>query len=251
MNPNSILIANIISELKNSFNENLVAVFRIGSAESKYFCAKISDIDLFVVLKKLDVNCLKELSKKRQDFLKQTGLPLGFKVHTKEEFLQTMKGKLQTRFLNDFTLYRIQKGIWKEKYILNNKLMDFSISKNNAQRAAYLNLLSRINNARVNIVEQDYEFHCGLRDKNNIDMLHWAVSRTFDIFWYTESINGNILNSKWELEKMRNLNEKQIKTLTELYSTRQEFKFNKELLDSATNLTEERLEITINGMKND
>jgi hypothetical protein len=242
---NTILINEIISDLKLTLANNLVAVFCIGSAESKYFCRAISDIDLFLVLDNITISDLEFLSKTRQDFLKKTGIPLGFKVHTYEEFNQTVKGKLQSRFLNDFTLYRIKTGIWKEKYTLQKSLMQFSIPKTNAQAAAFLNLLSRINNARVNIVEKDYEFHCGLRDNNNVDILHWAVSRTFDVFWYTESIIGNILQSKWELEKIENLNEKEIKILKELYSTRHEFRFNDRLLEYATNLTEERLKKTL------
>ena len=245
MYKNTILINEVINDLLSTFKDNLVAVFRIGSAESKYFCSAISDIDLFLVLNKITVNDLDLLSKVRQDFLKKTGLPLGFKVHTREEFVQTVNGKLQSRFLNDFTLYRIKKGIWKEKYILHNNLMQFKISKDKARAAAFLNLLSRINNARVNIIERDYEFHCGLRDKNNVDILHWAVSRTFDVFWYAESINGNILNSKWEFEKIKDLNKEEIKILNGLYSTRNKFKFNDSLLKAATDITEGKLEKTL------
>jgi hypothetical protein len=242
---NSILIDQIITDLKSQLGDTLVAVFGIGSAESKYFCKSISDIDLFLVLNKITVKDLSLLSSVRQDFLKHTGIPLGFKVHSYEEFIQTVNGSLQSRFLNDFTLYRIKNGIWKEKYVTQKDLMTFDITKQRAQDAAILNLLSRINNARVNIVEKDFEFHCGLRDKNKVDILHWAVSRTFDVFWYSESINGNIMKSKWELDKINNLNKEEIKRLNELYSTRANFKFNSNLLSYATDLTEERLEKTI------
>lgn len=239
---NTKIINQLNQRLIRQLGVNLVAIIRIGSAESKYFCESISDIDLFLVLNKVSPKVLIILSKIRQDCLKEFNIPLGFKIHTYQEFLLTTQNKTNSRFLNGFTLYRIKKGIWEIKYAQKTDLMKFSISKKRAKENAILNLLSRINNARMNIIEKDYAFHCGLRKQNKVDIMHWAVSRTFDVFWYSESMKGNILRSKWELTKIKNLTKMEIKALNELYSIRTYFKFNKHLLEEATNLTEDRLE---------
>jgi len=123
--------------------------------------------------------------------------------------------------------------------------LGFNITKKEAKENAILNLLSRINSARINIIERNYNFQCRLRGKNAKDTMHWAVSRIFDVFWYAEAIKGNILKSKWDLFRKAHLKSSEAKVLAELFKIREKFKFDKKLLDKVTNITESKLNTVI------
>ena len=78
--------SSIVNKLLDTLNENLVAVILSGSFPN-LFKKGWSDIDLLIVVRKLDFNSKLKLAQVITKFENDTGLHYGTNVITKKEFL--------------------------------------------------------------------------------------------------------------------------------------------------------------------